>query len=119
MRNLNEAPTEEGDVGPTTIGELIKAQMRDAINSADAGIARLAISEDHRRSYVRYYQVDVYGTYRNTISSPAPQGCGVSGESYFRPYKSPIGRGGRMNCVDSDPFLAQKKSTCWKKSENR
>ena len=27
MRNLNEAPTEEGDVGPTTIGELIKAQM--------------------------------------------------------------------------------------------
>ena len=27
MRNLNEAATEEGDVGPTTIGELIKAQM--------------------------------------------------------------------------------------------
>lgn len=27
MRNLNEVPTEEGDVGPTTIGELIKAQM--------------------------------------------------------------------------------------------
>ena len=27
MRNLNEAPAEEGDVGPTTIGELIKAQM--------------------------------------------------------------------------------------------
>ena len=27
MRNLNEAPTEEGDAGPTTIGELIKAQM--------------------------------------------------------------------------------------------
>ena len=27
MRNLNEAVTEEGDVGPTTIGELIKAQM--------------------------------------------------------------------------------------------
>ena len=27
MRNLNESPTEEGDVGPTTIGELIKAQM--------------------------------------------------------------------------------------------
>ena len=27
MRNLNEAPTEEDEVGPTTIGELIKAQM--------------------------------------------------------------------------------------------
>jgi small subunit ribosomal protein S1 len=27
MRNLNEAATEEDDVGPTTIGELIKAQM--------------------------------------------------------------------------------------------
>ena len=38
MRNLNEAPTEEGDVGPTTIGELIKAQMEDASKqSADAG----------------------------------------------------------------------------------
>ena len=27
MRSLNEAPAEEGDAGPTTIGELIKAQM--------------------------------------------------------------------------------------------
>ena len=27
IRSLNEAPAEEGDAGPTTIGELIKAQM--------------------------------------------------------------------------------------------
>jgi ribosomal protein S1 len=27
LRNLNEASADEGEVGPTTIGELIKAQM--------------------------------------------------------------------------------------------
>ncbi len=27
MRNLNESSADEGEVGPTTIGELIKAQM--------------------------------------------------------------------------------------------
>ena len=41
--------------------------------------------------------------------SPAPQGCRVGGEGYFRPYKPPIGRGGRIELRGFGSFSLHKR----------